>query len=69
MVTNEELVTRMMRTSQAGALKQAFIIEAIHNYSQMVLQDTEVWSANSFINQDAWKQCAKECLTAIDERI
>ncbi len=65
--TNVELVTHMMEFSEAGALMQAFIIEAIHNYSQQTLA-AEIWTGNSFINQDAWKLCAKECLDSIEKR-
>ena len=68
MITNEELVSTIMTTSQAGVLKQAFVIEALRNYSKMVLEDTEVWGSRSIISQDAWKQCAKECLETIEGR-
>jgi hypothetical protein len=69
MITNEKLVEAIMETSQAGVLKQAFVIEAIRNYSKMVLEDTEVWGSRSIISQDAWKQCAKECIETIDGRL
>jgi hypothetical protein len=68
MITNEELVERMMTTSEAGVLKQAFVIEALRAYSKMVLEDTEVWGSRSIISQDAWKQCAKECIETIERR-
>ena len=69
MITNEELVNRMMTTSEAGALKQAFIIEALRVYSKMVLEDTEVWGSRSIISQEAWQQCAKECIETINRRV
>ena len=65
--TNVELVTRMMEYSQAGALVQAFVIEAIANYAEQTLE-AEPWPAGHFINQDAWKLCAKECLSSIQNR-
>jgi hypothetical protein len=68
MITNEELVELMMTTSEAGVLKQAFVIEALRAYSKMVLEDTEVWGSRSIISQDAWKQCAKECIVTIERR-
>jgi hypothetical protein len=68
MITNEELVELMMTTSEAGVLKQAFVIEALRAYSKMVLEDTEVWGSRSIISQDAWKQCAKECIETIERR-
>ena len=68
--TNVELVTDMMEFSQAGALKQAFIIEAIHNYSQDVVaaENASDGVSVSFISPQAWKLCAKECLDAISSR-
>jgi hypothetical protein len=69
MITNEELVKTIMTTSQAGVLKQVFVIEALHAYATMVLEDSEVWGARSLINQEAWKQCAKECIETINGRL
>ena len=66
-MTNIELVTDMMSFSKAGALKQAFIVEAIRNYAEQTLA-AEPWASASFISQEAWKQCAKECLFTINHR-
>jgi hypothetical protein len=65
-VSNEKLVQDMMRYSEAGFLKQAFIIEAIRVYSEQTLTITkEEWGENNFINLEAWQQCARECVDAI----
>ena len=68
--TNEELVSDLMNFSPAGALCQAFIIEAIINYSQRVLtidDESEEWK-NSFISLKAWKKQAEHCIKTIEER-
>lgn len=65
--TNIGLVTNMMNFSETGALKQAFIIEAIHYYSQLILADESDWGY-SLLSKDAWQQCAKECIKSIEER-
>jgi hypothetical protein len=65
---NVQFVKHMMEHSQAGALKQAFIIEAIRQYSRTVLASTEKWPDNYLISQESWKQCAEECIQEIDNR-
>ena len=66
--TNVQLVKRMMEQSSQGALMQAFIIEAIHQYSQQILDDKAVWPQGSFVSQEAWQTCAKEVIASITER-
>jgi len=64
---NELLVLHMMNFSRAGALKQAFVIEAIQRYSHMVLKDTTDWSG-SIVSKESWQQCARECIESIETR-
>ena len=66
-MTNSEFLTNMMSFSDAGGLKEVFIIEAIYKYSQLTLDDKK-WPDNTIIDQTAWKICAQECLDAIIER-
>jgi hypothetical protein len=66
-MTNEQLVKKMMNSSETGVLKQAFIIEAIYHYSELVINQMEE-SEKSLIKSSAWKQCAKECIDEIDGR-
>lgn len=66
--TNLALVKSMMEHSQVGVLKQAFIIEAIRRYADQIIADTSDWGENSFISQEAWKVCAKECADSINQR-
>lgn len=65
--TNVQFIKEMMETSEVGGLKEAFIIEAIHQYARQVINDPTDWG-NSFISKEAWQVCAKECLAAIDGR-
>tara|TARA_R110000868_G_scaffold101590_2_gene279591 strand:+ start:113 stop:328 length:216 start_codon:yes stop_codon:yes gene_type:complete len=65
--TNVQLVKHMMEHSSQGALIQAFVIEAIRKYAELTI-DAQPWDKETFISQDAWKACAEEALTAIDNR-
>jgi hypothetical protein len=68
--TNEEFVSDLMNYSPVGALCQAFIIEAIRNYSENVMKipdDSPQWE-NSFISLSAWKKQAEYNIKKIDER-
>ena len=68
--TNEELVSDLMNFSPVGALCQAFIIEAIMNYSNIVLNiddESPEWE-NSFISLKGWKKQAEHCIQQIEER-
>lgn len=68
-ITNEKLVQNMMRISNAGVLKQAFIIEAIRVYSEQTLTVSEdEWGAHAFISKQAWDTCARECIETINNR-
>ena len=64
---NTEFVEKMMSESKAGGLKQAFIIEAIYKYSKDVMT-CKPWGEKHMINFNAWKQCAAECIQAIENR-
>lgn len=68
--TNEELVSDLMNFSPVGGLCQAFILEAILNYSQRVItidDESPEWE-NSFISLKAWKKQAEHCIKRIEER-
>jgi hypothetical protein len=66
--TNIQLVRHIMEYSQAGALKQAFVIEALYYYSQKILKDKATWPQGSVVSQEAWQTCAEETLASITER-
>ena len=65
--TNVQLVTEMMNHSQAGALKQAFIVEAIAQYSKQVI-DSPPWT-DGIVSHAAWLTAAQECLASIENRV
>jgi len=66
--TNIQLVRHIMEYSAAGALKQAFVIEALYYYSQKILKDKAAWPQGSVVSQEAWQTCAEETLASITER-
>ena len=66
--TNVQLVRHIMEYSQVGALKQAFVIEALYQYSHQILEDKAAWPQNSVVSQEAWQTCAEEVIASITER-
>lgn len=67
-LTNVQLVTKMMEFSEVGAIKQAFIIEAIRVYSKNIIESPP-WPDTAFISHAAWKKAAEECVKDIDGRL
>jgi hypothetical protein len=66
--TNVEMITDMMEFSNNGPLMQAFIIEAIYNYSsQVVKAGPEVFN-NGLIDGNCWIACAEEAVKKINNR-
>ena len=66
--TNAQLIGDLMSHSQQGVLMQAFLIEAIHAYSEQT-KVAPPWSTdNTFISEAAWRACADEALDAINNR-
>ena len=66
--TNAQLIGALMSHSQQGVLMQAFLIEAIHAYSEQT-KVAPPWSTdNTFISEAAWRACADEALEAINNR-
>ena len=66
--TNAQLIGDLMSHSQQGVLMQAFLIEAIHAYSEQT-KVAPPWSTdNTFISEAAWRACADEALVAINNR-
>jgi|LauGreDrversion2_2_1035103.scaffolds.fasta_scaffold01437_7 hypothetical protein len=65
--TNVEVVTNIMEYSNNGALMQAFIIEAIHNYcSNVIKAGPEVFN-NGMLNGNSWVACAEEATSKINK--
>lgn len=66
-LTNIQLVTKMMEFSAVGALKQAFIIEAIRVYSKNIIESPP-WPDTEMISHAAWNVAAEECMKTLKER-
>lgn len=65
-MTNEEKVHYMMRFSKYGALRQMFIMEALRQYSQLVIDAGAEHFDSGFINGEAWVGVAGETLKDLD---
>mgnify|MGYP003493687929 FL=1 len=64
--TNRQVVAHMMNYSNAGGLKEAFILTAIDKYSREILA-SEPWSETALINFESWKLCATEIQEALEK--
>lgn len=75
--TNVEFITHLMEYSKHGALMQAFIIQAIEQYSEQVKagipedakpEPAEEGHVSFAVHPQAWRGCAVEILDALTER-
>lgn len=66
-MTNIEFVTDLMNYNPAGALAQAFILEAISRYAKDVM-DAEPWPEDFMVSFEAWKACATHINKKIENR-
>lgn len=68
--TNEEVLSALMNYSRAGALVQGFVMQALRNYAQHVLDSEddlrEQMQGNPLISPEAWLQCATDVIAALD---
>lgn len=53
-LTNEEFIVELLNFSPYGGLAQAFIVEAIRHYSQIVAETPIPTDNGGFINPVAW---------------
>lgn len=60
--TNIGVVTDIMEYSSFGALSQAFVIEALANYSEGVLDASEESLSTGLLPAGVWKGVAEEIL-------
>jgi hypothetical protein len=63
-MTNTQLVREIMNYSEHGPLIQAFVLEALRSYSEMILQND--LPENGFIAPELWKGCAQEVINKLD---
>jgi hypothetical protein len=67
--TNTKFIVRLMDYSSTGPLMQAFVLEALHDYSAKILAtDTPTDPDASFISWAAWYACADEVQQAMANR-
>jgi hypothetical protein len=62
--TNMQTVRDIMSYSEYGPLIQAFVMEGLRSYSEMILK-TDL-PENGFIAPDLWKGCAQEVLDKLN---
>lgn len=58
--TNVEQIVELMNFARSGPLMQAFVLEAIIQYSEALKRDTSEPDPESPVNMRAWKACANE---------
>lgn len=67
--TNVEFVTDLMEFSAHGALIQAFVIQALDRYSQVVVAATPEALDTGFVSGRAWHGCAVEVRRKLAQRL
>lgn len=67
--TNEALIKDLMNYSPYGALCQAFIMQAIREYAQHVIDNSEeiIKNDNPIVSHNAWIGTAKDIADRMDE--
>lgn len=66
-MNNVEFVEDLMERNPAGALVQAFILEAIGRYAKQVCE-AEPWPDDVMVSFEAWQACAKHIVKKFEER-
>lgn len=66
--TNVELVTDIMECSNHGALIQAFVLEALHRYSNQVIKAGPALFDSELMSGSAWVGCAEEIKAKLNAR-
>lgn len=67
--TNTRFVVRLMDQASTGPLMQAFLIEALRDYSAKILAtETPADADAGFITWTAWHACAAEADQALADR-
>jgi hypothetical protein len=68
--TNAKFVVRLMEQSSTGPLMQAFVLEALRDYSARMLAAEPPADADAgFITWTAWHACAAETDQALTDRM
>jgi hypothetical protein len=67
--TNVEFITDLMEHSRHGALIQAFVIHAIHQYAQRVAAARPEDLYTGLVSGHAWHGCAAEVREKLAQRL
>lgn len=65
--TNVQVVQGIMNFSQHGALAQAFVMEAIAQYSAMVIKNPPPPDPKAIVPSDVWVKVAEEVQAKLQE--
>ncbi|WP_026709895.1 hypothetical protein [Flavobacterium filum] len=77
-MTNTELINKLMNSSKYGALQQAFIMQGLETFADIVISEKDNLLKEdekkvnegkvSFINYKSWIGCAEEIKELFDKR-
>ena len=67
--TNEAFIARLMTFSKSGPLMQAFILQALDQYSRVVAAADPDQIMPGIVSPAAWHRCAVELQTELKERL
>jgi hypothetical protein len=67
--TNVEFVTDLMEHSRYGGLIQAFVIQALDNFSLRVVEAGPAAFDNAMISGEAWHGCGVEIQEKLKARL
>ncbi len=67
-MTNEEFVRYIMNYNPRGALVQAFVIQALSSYCELVLEAGAGPSENGLINPEAWRDIASHINDLMEQK-
>lgn len=67
--TNTKFIVRLIDQASTGPLMQAFVLEALRDYSARILaSETPADAESGFITWTAWHACAAETDQALADR-
>lgn len=67
--TNEEVLSKLMNSSQHGVLMQGFIMEGLVKFANAVSKAEKPEGWPNMISWEAWQGCALELKEALDKHL
>lgn len=64
---NIVFVSKLMDESPHGVIMEAFVLQALQSYAEVVLSDVSDWP-NCFISKELWIECANEVVEKIAKK-